>query len=309
MLKVENLAVYKAFGLTLLSEIPLPELPLIPNIVDSIDIEIRIEDLSEQWKELSDGKNEFVISENIILFQITNIATFFIQEGKKIIVSPIKHSEEDLIRLYILGTCMGAILIQRKVLPLHGSAIAINGKAYAIIGDSGAGKSTLAKALLNQGCQLLSDDVIAVSISQNEGIPTVTPSYPQQKLWQDSLESFGLEPYHFKSIHGRENKYCVPVSSNYYNSPLVLAGIFELGKTEAKESEIGKIERLERFQTLLNHTYRNFFIKHTGLLGWHFSTSANIVDKVDMYKLNRPTFGYSTTELVSIILKTIDKGE
>ena len=54
--------------------------------------------------------------------------------------------------------------MQRKVLPLHGSAIAINGKAYAIIGDSGAGKSTLALAFLNRGYRLLTDDVIAVSL-------------------------------------------------------------------------------------------------------------------------------------------------
>ena len=75
---------------------------------------------------------------------------FCIQEGKRIIVSPIEGSDEDEIRLYILGTCMGAILMQRKILPLHGSAVAIDGKAYAIVGDSGAGKSTLASAFLTK---------------------------------------------------------------------------------------------------------------------------------------------------------------
>ena len=44
----------------------------------------------------------------------------------------------------------------------------------------------LASAFLNRGYQLLSDDVIAVSLSQEESIPFVTPSYPQQKLWQES---------------------------------------------------------------------------------------------------------------------------
>ena len=77
-------------------------------------------------------------------------------------------ANEDHVRLYILGTCMGALLLQRKILPLHGSAIAINGKAYAIVGDSGAGKSTLASAFLNKGYQLLSDDVIPVSLSNEE---------------------------------------------------------------------------------------------------------------------------------------------
>ena len=82
---------------------------------------------------------------------------------------------------------MGTILMQRKMLPLHGSAIEIDGKVYAIVGDSGAGKSTLASAFLKQGYKLVSDDVIAVSLSQENSIPYVTPAYPQQKLWQESL--------------------------------------------------------------------------------------------------------------------------
>ena len=101
-------------------------------------------------------------------------------------------SNEDEIRLYILGTCMGAILLQRKILPLHGSAIAIDGKAYAIVGDSGAGKSTLASAFLKRGYQLLSDDVIPVTLN-HANVPIVTPAYPQQKLWLESLNHFGME--------------------------------------------------------------------------------------------------------------------
>ena len=55
-------------------------------------------------------------------------------------------------------------------------------------------------------------------------IPFVTPSYPQQKLWQESLNKFGygnrviIDP-----IYGRETKYCIPVSSQYSNDPLPLS--------------------------------------------------------------------------------------
>ena len=87
------------------------------------------------------------------MFQVPDTAIFCIKDGNKIIVSPIKGSEEDKIRLYILGTCMGVLLMQRKVLTLHGSAIAIDGKAYAFIGESGAGKSTLASAFIREGYQ------------------------------------------------------------------------------------------------------------------------------------------------------------
>lgn len=98
------------------------------------------------------------------MFQVADTAIFAIQNGDTIQVSPMAGADEAKIRLFLLGTCMGALLMQRKILPLHGSAIAIDGKAYAFVGHSGAGKSTLASAFINKGFQLLSDDVIAVTL-------------------------------------------------------------------------------------------------------------------------------------------------
>ncbi|MNI48965.1 HPr kinase/phosphorylase [compost metagenome] len=243
------------------------------------------------------------------MFHIPEIATFAITEGKLITVSPMKEADEDEIRLLVLGTCMGAILMQRKIYPLHGSAIAINGKAYAIIGDSGAGKSTLASAFLNQGYELLSDDVIAISLSQDELIPIVTPSYPQQKLWQDSLDNFGMEKSQYRSIFRRENKYYIPVSSKYFNKPLPLAGVYELVKTEDKEIACCRIGNLERFNTLFTHTYRNFLIPQMGLTDWHFNTSASMVNQIDMFQLRRPVSKFSAPQLVSVILETLNTEE
>lgn len=309
MLETRNRVVYKAFGLTVSSDIDLPELSRISEQMENVDIEIKIGNIAKLYFELSDNPNQFVVKENIVMFHIPEIATFSIQEGKKIIVSPMKDGGEDEIRLLILGTCMGAILMQRKIFPLHGSAVAVNGKAYAIIGDSGAGKSTLASAFLNQGYQLLSDDVIAVSLSPDEYVPFVTPSYPQQKLWQDSLNNFGMETSHYRSVYGRENKYCIPVSSKYFTHPLPLAGVIELVKTENKEIEIRRIEKLERFHTLFCHTYRNFLIPYLGLTDWHFNTSAIMVNQLEMFQLRRPDSGFSAPQLVSIILETLKMEE
>ncbi len=190
MIQTVNKYAYQAFGLKILSDIKFPELTSIEHMMENSDIVIEINDLSEQWSVLDVQQNTFFTKENLVLFRIDGTAIFSVQDGNKIIVSPFKGSEESKIRLYILGTCMGALLLQRKILPLHGSAIAINGKAYAIVGERGAGKSTLASALINKGFKLLSDDVISVSLD-HENVPFVTPSYPQQKLWQESLEAFG----------------------------------------------------------------------------------------------------------------------
>ncbi|NOU97350.1 aldolase [Paenibacillus sp. LMG 31456] len=307
MLDTVNNVIYKAFGLTVSSEIALPELSQEFEPGDAADILIEVDDITNIWSELSSPPKRFVITENLVLFEVPDIALFAIRNGNKITVSPQAGYDEEIVRLYLLGTCMGALLMQRRILPLHGSAVAIDGKAYAFTGESGAGKSTLATTFLNLGYQLLSDDVIAISFSP-EQIPYVTPAYPQQKLWQESLNNFGMETSQFRSIYGRENKYCVPVTSKYYSEPLPLAGVYELIKAENSKIGIRRIEKLERFQTLFCHTYRNFLVPGLGLMDWHFNTSASILNHIDLYQLSRPASGFSAPQLAAIIQETIYGG-
>ncbi|MCS0788057.1 aldolase [Cytobacillus firmus] len=306
MIKTLNNVKYKAFGLGVLSEINMPELTQASEKDEGADIVIKVADLTNIWGPIT-KQGKFIVSDNRVIFQVVNTAIFCIQNGKEIIVSPMQGSDEDKIRLYILGSCMGALLMQRNMLPLHGSAIAINGKAYAFIGESGAGKSTLASVFLKSGYQLLSDDVIAISSSQG-GTPYVIPSYPQQKLWQESLHEFGMETGQFRPLFERETKYAIPVPNSFYKEPLPLAGVFELVKTEAYEVEINPISSLQRLHTLFNHTYRKFLIDRLGLREWHFKLTANIVNKIDVYQLQRPINRFTANDLTSMILKTINKG-
>jgi hypothetical protein len=228
------------------------------------------------------------------------------ENGEKITVSPSSGYDEDLVRLYLLGTCMGVLLMQRHTFPLHGSAIAIDGKAYAFIGDSGAGKSTLASAFMSSGFQLVSDDVIAVSLES--GQPMVTPSYPQQKLWQESLDKFGMDNNDFRSIYGRQTKFCIPVTEQYYHGALPLAGVFELKKSKSEHIQIQPITGLERVSMLYIHTYRNFLLTQLGLMEWHFLTSTSIANKIDINRIERPLLGFTAHQLVSHILAMINKG-
>ncbi|WP_066067787.1 aldolase [Neobacillus soli] len=300
-------SIYKGFGLNLLSEIPLPELTPINEQVDTVDIVVQIGDLSKQWSEVdSIAQKKFVVKENMVIFEVPNTAIFSIQEGNKITVSPMLGAEEDKIRLYILGTCMGALLIQRKTLPLHGSAVAINGKAYAFVGDSGAGKSTLSAALIKEGYQLLSDDVIPVFLSEDSN-PIVIPSYPHQKLWEESLNEFGISTKGYRPLFDRETKFAIPVHSDFLGESLPLAGVYELIKTQCNSVEISKIKGLRRFQSLYMHTYRNFLIPRLGMMEWHFKESAKILKQVEMYRLQRPIEGFTANNLVSVILSTIKK--
>lgn len=306
MVDVYEKVLYKAFGLIVASQISLSELSVVRNLKEQIDIEIEVSNLEDMWEELVPATQKYYVGENLILFRILHTAIFCIKDGTKIIVSPMKAADESKIRLFILGTCMGALLIQRKVIPLHGSAIEIDGKAYAIIGESGAGKSTLASALIKRGYKLLSDDVIPVSFSE-DNIPIVTPSYPQQKLWETSLIEFGMCKDLYEPIIERENKFVVPVQSHFSKKPLPLAGIFELDKTENKHIELRELKGIERFGILFSHTYRNFLIELLNEMEWHFSSSSKIVKQTNIFQLRRPVSVFTADRLASIIIETIKK--
>ncbi|MGP7818710.1 aldolase [Niallia sp. 01092] len=298
---------YKAFGLVMVSDIILPELPLCNENEHQFDLIISIKDLSDLWASVSsDASSHVIAKENFVIFEVPDTAIFCIRDGKEIIVSPIKESAEDKIRLYILGTCMGAVLLQRKIITLHGSCIAINGKAYAFIGESGAGKSTLASAFLKENYALLSDDVIAVSFSENQ-IPLAFPSYPQQKLWEESLNQFGMESNHYQPLFERETKFAVPVPSRFGVNPLPLAGIFEIAKTENEDIKVKQIKNLERFPILYRHTYRSFLIQRLNLIDWHFMSTAKMLSHINLYKIERPVSRFTANELVPLILKIINK--
>ncbi|MGM0836097.1 MAG: aldolase [Bacillota bacterium] len=301
---------YKAFGFTIKSEYVLPELSRANIDSDKCDISIQVGNLEPKWKSLSPQPNQyFHVEENLCMFHVPDTALFLIQNGNEITVSPHEGAVDDHIRLYLLGTCMGAILMQRRILPLHGSAIAINGNAYAIVGDSGAGKSTTASALLKQGYQLISDDVIPLTFNEHN-VPMVTPAYPQQKLWQESIDEFGMNSSKFRPIIDRETKFAIPVSSQFCNEQLPLAGVFELMKTEDDAVRFSSVSGLERFHLLFQHTYRNFFIPRAGLMDWHFQTSAKMLNKMDFYRIQRPTSYFTANEITDFILHCVErKGE
>lgn len=305
MLEIKKRAIYKAFGLTVLSDIVLPELPQLSRKEDKEDVVVEIADLSALCRELNVQQGKFTVIKDLVMFQVPDSAIFCITQGKRISVSPVKGAEEGKVRLYLLGTCMGVLLMQRRVLPLHGSAVEIDGKAYAFVGESGAGKSTLASAFLRSGYSLLSDDVIAVSLSETANIPMVTPSYPQQKLWKESMEEFGLDNSDYSPLFERETKYAVPVLANYQPDPLPLAGIFELSLNNNVDIEVYQINRLERLHTVFRQTFRNFIITRSGLLEWHFHLSSKIVNHVDMFQLCRPKNRFTASQLVALILDIV----
>lgn len=299
---------YQVFGLTLTSDIELPELSTFDTEDASLDVTIERGELPWRSGQGVKGDEFFSVQDGSVEVYIASVGIFKIQEGRKITYSPRNNAPDNVIRLYLLGTCIGVLLMQRGIIPLHGSAVVVNGKAYAFVGESGAGKSTLAATLRLAGYPLISDDIIAVDWTEGSQQPIVLPSYPHQKLWDMSLEGLGLDSAKYQRLIQEHTKYAVPVKEQFAAEPVPLAGIFELAASEQDILSIVPLKGIECLPLLFQHTYRNFFIPRLKLMQLHMDCCSKIAGICSMYQLRRPYSYFSAKTVAEEVLRVIEKG-
>lgn len=308
--RTQTASVYRAFGLDMASAIPLPELPpaSVGRTAGAPDVTIATADPAPLREELEATGSNFSLTRegSRFLFLIPDTAVYCIDEGRHIAVAPLPGADPEKVRVYLLGTCFGALLLLRGLLPLHGSAVVVDGRAYAFVGDSGAGKSTLAAALVGMGHRLLSDDVVAVTAGV-DGKPYVMPAYPQQKLWRESLDGLGMQAFPYRTIYRETEKFAVPVEGRFGSQPVPLAGVFELGRSDGERIGVGALPVLERLRVMLQHTYRQALIPRLGLVDWHFRAASGIASGITVARLSRPSTGFTARELAERIIR-FDKG-
>ena len=296
---MESGFIYKAFGLTIHSELECPELKVSSGeIVVSIvlgKVPDKIDDPVFTGVRFQTKVDEF-------LLHVDNVAKFYVTNGNTITIEPFPNAEQDDIRLFLLGSAFGALLHQRGLLPIHGSAINIDGSAVIFSGHSGAGKSTIAAAFYKRGYPILSDDVCVLSLSP-EGKPILYPGYPQMKLWADSIQKLGDQPSQFPTIRKRIEKHNIPVTSGFCELPLPLKKIFIVSSQNLNKIEVELVKGIEKFSLLKNHTYRFNFIAGAKMRTAHFGYLDSIAKQIDVIKITRPNGKFLFDEIINIVLE------
>jgi len=186
---------YDIYGLSVASQIDLPEMwPIAPEDARQPDVEIRRGQAPLELEETSERTGEYVVTDTGILLDLPEIGRFWAVGGHTLIATPAPDADTNLIRLFLLGSGLAAILHQRGEFPLHASAIEHDGKCSAFLGDSGSGKSTLVGMLAQRAFPIVSDDVLVLSTPQPEaGAVMTVPGIPVLKLWPESARASGFE--------------------------------------------------------------------------------------------------------------------
>lgn len=274
---------YRLFGLTVISELDLPE--LLPALgVGEPDVTIRFGDIGGIA-----GRFGIEPSGEALVLTVPRIARYRITGGREILLDPEAEAPERNIRLYLLGSAFGVLLHQRGLLPLHANAVEIDSHAVAFMGASGAGKSTLAAWFHDRGHKVIADDICVVGFDP-QNVPHVTPGLPRLRLWKEALEASGRAAADFdRAWEGSEewDKYEVPLSAKRVaENERTLAAIFLL--QSADEFEIKRLKGARAIQALIENTYRGRTIVAAAGPRLHWEACLRVAERIPVFELRRP---------------------
>lgn len=275
---------YRLFGLTIRSAIELPELPVSP-ASDPPDVRISLGRVPDTPAQSEGGPHK--VDEGLLL-AIGGVGRFFVKDGSQIIVKPDPEAPDANIRLFLLGSAMGALLHQRRLLPLHANAVEIDGKAVAFMGESGAGKSTLAGWFHDRGYRIIADDVCVVRFDE-AGKGHVSPGLPRLRLWREALEASGRDASRYNLSYAGSvewEKYDVPIPTEAAASAEVeLAGAYVLGA--GKIFQVTPLLGIEAAEAVFAHTYRGGYVELADTMREYWASCAALVRGTPVFSAKR----------------------
>ena len=264
---------YNCFGLVIESALPIPQIAEVRDGKPDVRI------VPAKLRGIVDPEAPTTAEGGCIIPTLTD-TLFRVTGGNLIEADVCEEDTESNVAVYLMGSCMGAILVQRGFMLLHGSCVTDGKRSILITGDSGAGKSTLAAEFLKRGWKLLTDDVTCVF--DRDGVPMVQSSYPSQKLWKDALDRYEREETDVHSLYfdADREKFGVHVADSFFDGTAPLSMAVRLIPAD-HPTGVSPIEGMAKVDQLMRNTYRMYFIeKHH--MQRHFQRCVTLSTRIPM---------------------------
>ena len=308
---------YLVCGLTVASEIPIPELPKAGGAAHAgvADVRVRMGEpgashdqiprwfmsltrpTGEQWLACAKEPGGYRL-------RFPQLADFLVSaDGREIVCEAMPGIPLVTTRHLLLDQVIPLVLNLRGHEALHATAVLTPDGMCAFIGPTGAGKSTLAASFLFSGCPVLSDDCLV--LEDSHGAILATPAYPGIRLWDDALVALGddappLQPvahYSLKRRVGTGGKGTFPLTRE------PLARIYDLGQPyesiDRRRNGQAPIEGMtlrDQFMTLVASLFR-LDISDRSMLARQFDFAEKVVSRVPIRRLHLP-LGFSSLPAV-----------
>ena len=265
---------YRAHGLSIRSNLQLPEFYSGSDGLADLIIELSAASDVGTTASLQEEQGAWCLT-------IPDVGRFRAIRGEHLLIQPDPAADQELLRLYVIGSGLGMLLHQRRDYILHAAAVIYNEMARVVVGEAGAGKSTLAAALGTSGHQVLADDTLVLRPVDSGFV--CWPGAAVFKLWQDTLDHLGQQGE--KPISGRYQKFFVRNVAPAADAPAPIANIIELCDGPLRLEHLGGAEAL---RVVTEHTYRPEFLAVMGNREDHFRQAAALTAATRIMRLSRP---------------------
>ncbi len=272
---------YDAYGLLLDSEIALPELPPASGPDDrSPDVVVRVGTPVGPSPAATLLAHGLWVDADRIGVDVPGVGRLVATAGTRITVAPLVEAEPAAVRLFLLGTALGAVLLQRGHLVLHGNAFRVGDACAVVLGRSGAGKSTLAAELHRRGYDVLSDDVVPVDAAGR-----ALPGWPRVKLWRDALDRLGVAADGLSRVRAEHAKFHLPLERPAL-APLPVRWVYVLDRHDGP-LRLVPVTGAAVFDALHEHAYRNELLVGAYRRA-HLTRAAAVAATARLARLDRP---------------------
>lgn len=293
---------YSSYGLTIQSEIELPE--LLSAEESPCDVKIQFGSVPSELSNAQARGVAWQAAPNQMLLDVRNVARYWVTDGETITIEPAEdRCEEEDFRAFLFGSVWGALLHQRGFLTLHASAIATQNGAVLFSGKSGAGKSTLAAAMEQRGYALLSDDKTAITFD-SLGQPIAVPAYPTRRLWLDSAEQLGKTVDGAQRLRAGLNKY-VSRADDFCTEAQPVRTIFVLKVHNQATVELDECTGADSLAALIKCAYRKKMLYGFGGRSAQFHLTSALANSVRTINVRRPAAPFMLDKLATLVQEVI----
>lgn len=290
---------YRLYGLVIDSELPLPEALAAPPEARA-QVRVRLADVAPDGFGDGERLGPFAWSgPGVLWLSVPGVARFLVRDGQEIVVDPHHGIDEDTVRLFLLGSPLGALLAQRGTFALHGNGIRLGDGCLVCCGMSGAGKSTLAAEFMRRGHQVLTDDLAPV-----DDRCRVLPGTARLKLLPDAAKRLKLSVDGVPAVRPGVAKLNLELGAAFCAEPAPLRWVYVLGQ-RGRELEITTVRGIECLAPLCRHTYRFRFVEGMALLDEHLKMCGRIADVARVSLVTFPTDRITPEAVVGALLADV----
>lgn len=214
-------------------------------------------------------------------------------------------SYDYMVEIHLFGEILSIWMEMHRIPMIHASAVSTKFGAVGFISNSHGGKSALAASLVQQGNQLLTDDILPIEI--RSGVFFGRPGYPQMRMWPDEAEYFLGSYEDLEVIHPKFSKRRIPIGRNgfgtFCSENRQLKALYF---PERHHGDTGvKIEPLtpkDALIELIRYSFSARIVEALGLAAQRMKLLAEMAVQVPMRRLTYPS-GFPRLPVVREVLE------